>query len=64
MRRNPSILIELDPKLNRKLRKKAADERRTLRVLVEMALTEFLNKDTTKDQVAHAAPTLPETVAG
>lgn len=61
MKRTPPILIALDPKLNRKLRKKAAAEKRTLRFLVETALTEFLNKDTIKEQ---APPAIRETVAG
>lgn len=64
MRHDPPLLVQITPQLNRQLRKKAAAERRTLRVIVEMALIEFLNKDTTKDKAASAAPAIPETVAG
>lgn len=63
MRRDPRLLVEIDPKLNRMLRKKALTDKRKLRSIVEMALIEFLSKDTIKDVTTPSATgALPDQV--
>lgn len=48
MQRPPRILIELDPKLDKKLRKKAQKDNRKLRAVIEIALTEYFNREETE----------------
>jgi len=45
MDRTARLMIEIDPELDRRLREKAQKDNRKLRAVVEIALTEYLDRE-------------------